>query len=58
MATPPTDTIYCRVPAPVKLEAEKMAAKHHTTLARVVGRALEVYLKANGAKLPGVGELP
>lgn len=54
-----TEVLYVRIPVSVKVEAEAVAADHGTSLAKVVARALEVYLADNcGRELPVSSRLP
>lgn len=50
-----TEVLYVRVPLSLKVAAEALAAEHGTSMAKVVARALEVYLAANGAELESIG---
>lgn len=55
-----TEVLYVRVPLDIKTAAENMADSHGVSMAKVVARALEIYLAANGATLEsvGFGQLP
>lgn len=46
-----TEILYVRVPLAYKVELERIAAEHGTSLAKVAARAVEVYLAGIGVEL-------